>query len=55
LLAEGQVWRIAYCVQCGECFLRTRHDPLNRPSRFCGNYCRRAWHNPRRLQKRREP
>jgi hypothetical protein len=55
LLAEGHVWRMACCVQCGGCFLKTRRDPSNRPSRFCGEHCRRAWHNPRRSQQRREP
>jgi hypothetical protein len=55
LLAEGHVWRMAGCVQCGGCFLKSRRDPPGRPSRFCGEHCRRAWHNPRRSQQRRDP
>jgi hypothetical protein len=51
LLVHGHVWRLAHCIQCGHVFLKTRQDPPGRPSRFCRDACRQAWHNPRRAMR----
>jgi hypothetical protein len=54
LLVQGHAWRLIPCVQCRHVFLKTRQDPSSRPSRFCGDGCRRAWHNARRPKKGKE-
>jgi len=51
LLDGGHGWRVSECDQCQGFFLKTRRDPPGRPSRFCGEQCRRDWHNPRRPKK----
>lgn len=51
LLHEGHGWRVTQCAKCRGFFLKTRRDPPGRPSRFCGEQCRRDWHNPRRPRK----
>jgi hypothetical protein len=50
LIRDGHAWRVARCTSCEAFFLRIRHDPPDRPARFCSDLCRRAWHNPRRGQ-----
>jgi hypothetical protein len=51
LIRDGHGWRVACCDQCHGFFVKPRRDPSDRPSRFCGEVCRRAWHNPRRPKK----
>jgi hypothetical protein len=48
LIRDGHAWRVTRCTSCQAWFLRVRHDPTDRPARFCSDECRRAWHNPRR-------
>jgi hypothetical protein len=51
LIDEAHGWRLTQCDQCHGYYLKTRRDPPGRPSRFCGEQCRRDWHNPRRPKK----
>jgi hypothetical protein len=48
LIRDGHAPRVTRCTQCQAWYLRVRRDPTDRPTHFCSDECRRAWHNPRR-------